>query len=102
MKNLVRVQICYDKGCDLREKEYSIEVIGLVGTLNISDLDEKHGTGDASLIQEAVYEWLEPDKLPDSQVVIVLDLKESGEWEDVFWHKYYVVDKSEIVDVDRS
>lgn len=99
MKNKVRVQICYEEGCDLTEKEYSLEIIGFVGSLNISDLDEKHGTGDASLIQEAVYEWMEPESLPNAQVVIVLDLLESGEWEDVFWHKYYVVEKSKITNL---
>jgi hypothetical protein len=102
MKNRVRVQICYDKGCNLTEKEYSLEIIGFVGLLNISDLDEKHGTGDACLIQNAVYEWMEPEKLPDAQVVIVLDLLESGEWEDVFWHKYYIVEEANITNLTSS
>lgn len=102
MKNKVRVQVSYEKGCDLTEKEYSIEIIGFVGSLNISDIDEKNGVGDVALIQDAVYEWMTSQKLPDAQVVIILDLVESGEQEDVFWHKYYVVEKYEITNLETE
>ncbi|MCK9577154.1 MAG: hypothetical protein M0R51_14720, partial [Clostridia bacterium] len=77
-KNKVRVQVCYEKGCDLLDKEYSLEITGFIGSLDISDIDEQNGTGDVSLIQDAVYEWIKPDNLPDAQVVIILDLVESG------------------------
>ena len=102
MKNKVRVQICYEKECDINEKEYSIEIIGFVGSLNISDIDEKNGISDISLIQDAVYEWMTSQKLPDAQVVIILDLVESGEQEDIFWHKYYVVEKFEITNLSTE
>jgi len=96
IKNTVRVQVCYEEGCDLSEKEYSLDIIGFIGSLNISDIDEHNGIGDGALIREAVYEWIDGDKLPKGQTVITLDLKESGEWEDVFWHKYYVIETSNI------
>ena len=92
IKNTVRVQVCYEEGCDLSEKEYSLEIIGFIGSLDISDIDEHNGVGDGALTREAVYEWIDADKLPKGQTVITLDLKESGEWEDVFWHKYYIVE----------
>ena len=95
-KNSVRVQVCYEEGCDLREKEYSIEILNFVGSLNVSDNDEKNGVGDIALIQEAVYEWIDEEKLPIGQIVITLELVESGEWEGLFWHKYYIVAKSDI------
>ncbi len=95
MKNRVRVIITYGPDNDLTDKEYTLEIVGLCGSLDIFS----HGGVDCiSLIQEAVYEWMEPENLP-KEAVIELDLLESGEWEDVFWHKYYVVETKKVTDL---
>jgi len=65
--NFVEVCIYTELGCDPSEGEYSM----------IKDCIENN------------FEEIELAKEGCTQVI----LKESGEWEDVFWHKYYVIER---------
>jgi len=86
--NHVGISVCIEAGCDVQEGEYSIVIAGLIGGLDIS---APGGVDDVSLIKECVDEYILGGNY-SGDLVIDLILKESGEWEDVFWHKYYVVE----------
>lgn len=51
---------------------------------------------DIKLLREAVANEVDFKTLPDDGYTIV-HLEESGEWEDVFWHKYFIVKNIERV-----
>lgn len=90
--NYVHVIVYVENGCDVNEGEYSINLVGLLGSL---DLNSYGGVDDISLIKEAIDNFmLEGQYRGDVAIDIVL--KESGEWEDVFWHKYYIVERSTV------
>lgn len=84
----VRVAITTESGCDATDGEYSLELTGFTGAL---DIDSPGGVDDISLIKEAIEDHVDFSSLPKEGITLVT-LRESGEWEDVFWHKYYVVE----------
>lgn len=87
--NYVGVSVCIEADCDVKEGEYSVSINGLIGGLDIS---APGGIDDVSLIKECVDNYILGSNY-SGDIVIDLVLKESGEWEDVFWHKYYVVER---------
>lgn len=91
--NYVSVVIYTEAGCDPLKDEYTAIVASFVGSLDISS---PGGVDDVSLVKEAIANSIEDFNLPEEGVTQVV-LKESGEWEDVFWHKYYIVERVCIV-----
>lgn len=87
--NYVGVSICIEKDCNVQEGEYSIAITGFIGGL---DINSPGGVDDISLIKECVDEYILNSNY-SGDLVIDLILKESGEWEDVFWNKYYIVER---------
>lgn len=87
--NYVHVNIVTEAGCDIEEGEYSMYIAGFVGGL---DLSSPGGVDDISLIKDCIRNKLDFSKLPEEGITEIT-LKESGEWEDVFWHKYYEIER---------
>lgn len=87
-QNIVQISIHTEMGCDPEEGEYSMFISGLIGALDLSAPGNPY---DIQLIKEAIEDDLDFDKLPTEGSTEVI-LKESGEWEDVFWNKYYVIE----------
>jgi hypothetical protein len=90
--NYVGVAVCIEADCDASQGEYSMHITGFIGGL---DINSYGGVDDVSLIKEAADNFVLGGEF-SGDMVIDLVLKESGEWEDVFWHKYYVVERSTI------
>jgi hypothetical protein len=87
--NIVDVTIQTESGCDISEGEYSVSIVGFVGALDLSSLG---GTDDCTLIKEAIDEAISNDGIELCEEGFKeVRLQESGEWEDVSWHKYYVI-----------
>jgi len=87
--NYVNVFIGTESGCDPSEGEYSLHIGGFIGALDISSIG---GVDDVSLIIDCIENNISDIDLPEEGTTEVV-LKESGEWEDVHWHKYYIVER---------
>lgn len=83
----VEVLLWLEKGCLKDEGEYSVHLKSFSEPL---DLDQPGGVDDISLIMDCIANSLDEIELPE-EVLTTVTLDESGEWEDVFWNKYYVV-----------
>ena len=99
--NIVDVIIQTESGCDPLEGEYSISIVNFVGALDITAVG---GNDDATLVKEAVDNAIMGNDIELCEEGFEeVRLIESGEWEDVFWHKYYVimpeVDNSRTLDI---
>ena len=90
MDNRVAVDIQTESGCDPKKGEYSLSIVSMLQPLIVDD-----NVGDAQLIKECIEEAIGEHPLP-VEGLAQARLKETGEWEDVFWHKYYVVEEWEI------
>jgi len=90
--NYVEVHINIEDGCNVSEGEYSYHISAFTGSLDISSIG---GVDDISLIKECIDGCLsDPTIEMHEEGLLHLVLKEDGEWEDVFWHKYYVLERS--------
>jgi hypothetical protein len=87
--NYVSLGLYTEEGCNPLEGEYSLSILSFMGSLDIS---REGGVDDISLIKECIENDLDFDKLPKEGMTEII-LKESGEWEDVFWHKYYEIER---------
>jgi hypothetical protein len=87
--NYVSVLIYTESGCYPEDGEYSLVISSFIGSL---DINSPGGTDDISLIDDCIKNEIDFPGLPKDGVTEVV-LKESGEWEDVFWHKYYIVER---------
>lgn len=85
--NYVCVVIYTEEGCSPEEGEYGLSLCSFIGAL---DLSAPGGTDDIQLVKDAVENEIDFKLLPIEGETEVI-LRESGEWEDVFWHKYYEV-----------
>jgi len=85
--NFISVGIYTANGCKPKEGEYEIRILYVIGSL---DITPNGGNDDISLIQECIDNDLDFNKLPEEGFTEII-LEESGEWEDVFWHKYYKI-----------
>lgn len=86
--NIVRVGIHLEEGCDWEKGDYSLHLEGFIGSL---DLNRAGGVDDINLIKDAVENELEDIIRCKGVGYFSMTLREDGEWEDVFWHKYYTV-----------
>ena len=91
--NYVSVTVQTETGCNVSEGEYGIMLCSSSGYLDL------HGTGgptggsnDIDLIRECINEHIGDYDLPEEGCTEFM-LRESGEREDVFWHKYYVIER---------
>jgi len=85
--NIVDVVVLLQEGCCVDDDEYSIDIVGFIGSLDI----QPHGEfTDCTLIKEAIDEAIH-----NKEVTLIEDeplnirLIETGEWDDVFYNKYY-------------
>jgi hypothetical protein len=93
--NYISVLIFTETGCDPKKEEYDLRISSFIGSLDITSIG---GVDDISLIKESIENDFDFDKLPEEGTTEII-LKESGEWEDVFWHKYYVIERYHIIDL---
>ena len=87
--NFVQVFINTEHGCDPHEGEYSLVLGSFTDEL---DLSSTGGVDDISLIKDCIENNLDRLSLPPEGIADIV-LRESGEWEDVFWHKYYEIER---------
>lgn len=71
--------ISLESGCNFDEGEYTLDICPMGGYI---------GEEDFNLVQECIDNHLTAKMLPEEGMVSVI-VQETGEWEDVFWHKYY-------------
>lgn len=88
----ITLELWRDDGSNIDDDEYSVRLVSFSEPL---DLLSPGGTDDISLVMEGLVECLKRVVFPPTSYVRVT-MKESGEWEDVFWHKYYVLERQEI------
>ena len=88
LDNRVHLNLTTESGCDPKKGEYSMSVLGFAGSLDISSIG---GVDDVSLIKECIENNLDFAMLPAEGWADIM-LKEAGEQEDVFWHKYYEIE----------
>ena len=86
--NYVKCAIITESGCDPKQGEYTLLITGFLGMLDISE--NMGGVDDISLIQECIINEFDLDTLPEEGTTEII-LEETGEREDVFWHKYYKI-----------
>lgn len=86
--NYVQVVVRTESGCSVADGEYTMHIASFIGAL---DIYSPGGTDDVSLIASCIEDHIAKWDLPEEGGATVL-LRESGEQEDVFWHKYYVVE----------
>jgi hypothetical protein len=78
-KNTVRAIVFTEKDCDPKDGEYSVFIQQIIGLF---------GEDDYGLVKEAINECLDDlDLFPEGWCEVTLI--ETGEQQDVFWHKYY-------------
>jgi hypothetical protein len=83
-KNLFVVEVYVESGCDVNDGEYSVWIDCIVhGQIDAHDYD---------LVWDCIADSPEIDlqALPEDSGTLFI-LEETGEWEDVHWHKYYKV-----------
>ena len=90
----MQVAINTESGCNPMEGEYSLCLTGFIGALVLNAVG---GVDDISLICEAIDEHVDWSELP-KEGCTEITLRESGEWEDVFWHKYYVIERINVME----
>ena len=97
MSNIVQVHVGVENGCSQENGEYTLHISSFLEPL---DINRCGGLDDVDLIKEACDEYLQdPENYQLKEGHGTLRLEESGEWEDVFWHKYYVVIHSEFHEI---
>lgn len=90
--NYVHVVLAVYGDCNPEEGEYDLIITGFIGHL---DIYQEGGVDDISLIKECVINDIE--NYPQNGELHIV-LRESGEWEDVFWHKYYEIERITQID----
>ena len=88
--NFVQVFIHTEHGCDPSEGEYSLVLGSFIGGL---DLSSAGGVDDISLIKDCIANNLDRLSLPSDGAAEIV-LRESGEWEGLFWHKHYEIERA--------
>lgn len=92
--NYISVSLTVESGCDPKEGEYGLYISDFIGRLDICSIG---GVDDISLIKDCIENDFDFDKLKTECHVEII-LRESGEWEDVFWHKYYEIERFVVLD----
>lgn len=98
MDNFVIVHIRTENGCDPKDGEYSTFLVSMLTALEINS-----EPSDVSLIEECIAEAIHEGKhlLPEDGLIEVR-LRESGERQDVFFLKYFVVEDWEVIQVNKD
>ncbi|AUR82849.1 hypothetical protein NVP1029O_16 [Vibrio phage 1.029.O._10N.261.55.A7] len=97
---IVQIVIYKESGCDIREEEYSVTLIGMMGSIIFN---ENGGESDYHLIKTAVEEWVSSeveniDHGIDQEYEITLIMSERYELQDVFSVKWFEVDSFKFTD----
>ena len=80
---VIHAQVYLDGGCTIEAGEYSIRFTGFSCPVEIEDFD---------LVRKCIADRIEDFGLkPETYANVTL--REDGEREDVFWNKYYLVEK---------
>jgi hypothetical protein len=85
-KNIYEVAILTESGCSIAEGEYSI----FITKITVGDI----GADDFNLVEECIGDCIAELDLPNEGFT-AFTLIETGEREDVFWHKYYELKANE-------
>lgn len=88
VQNIVKVGISLEG--DYKKGEYQIYIDYFIGSLAI---DVPDGEDDPYLIKQAIEENAEEVFAQMEEAYIEVILIESGEWQDVFWCKWYEIQK---------
>jgi len=80
--NRYRVSVTTESGCNVIDGEFQVDIVAIE--------NGSVGEHDHHLVHECIWEWVGLKSIKPEQDNIV-NVVESGEWEDVFWHKYYIV-----------
>jgi len=91
-ENKIICRMFIESGCDPLDGEYMLYIVSSSFPVDIWRVG---GVDDISLAKEAIENAISEWEIPE-ECWIEIYLKESGEWEDVFWHKYYEVEKYEV------
>jgi hypothetical protein len=83
-RNRFVIAIQTELGCQISEGEYSVFIVKILSGLIAED--------DFTLVQECVAEQIGELDLP-AEGWTEFEINETGEREDVFWHKYYKLGK---------
>ena len=89
---MILIHVITESGGDIESGDYTVEIINHTKPLDIS---ASGGCNDIDLIKACVEDNL---SLLPSEGVTEIILKEDGEWEDVFWNKYYSIEKIRVLD----
>lgn len=92
--NYVSVQLRFELGHT--DDEYSIHITGLIGSL---DIWSAGGADDIGLIKDCIVSNIDSLTKPRDGF-IDLTLRESGEWQDVFWVKFYEIERCVLTELD--
>lgn len=93
-KNKIICRMFVESGCNPLDGEYYLYMVS--SSLPI-DICSHGGVDDISLVKEVIENEISAWIIP-KECCIEIYLKESGEWDDVFWNKYYIIEKYEIDD----
>lgn len=86
--NTIEVYLNTDSGCDPSIGEYSLHIISATMGIDITS-----SVDDVQLVKDCIENNLEFSNLPEEGTTSIT-MTESGEWEDVHWHKYYVINRT--------
>jgi hypothetical protein len=81
-KNKLQVIVVTELGCKFDEGEYLLYITEI--------MESMIGQHDYGLIKECIENNVEEFQLSDEGATGFI-LQETGEWEDVHWHKYYEI-----------
>lgn len=95
MKNKVLLVMNIESGCDPKIGEYSLNIISFFGAI---DITQNGGSDNVYLIRECVEEAIDGWELPEEGDIEII-VNESGEWEDVYWNKYYEIESYKVVPI---
>jgi hypothetical protein len=83
LKNKLGVTIWTESGCSFKDGEFTVKISNII--------EGEVGHDDHQLVRECVWEEYENSDFPQLDAAYYVELVETGEWEDVFWHKYYQI-----------
>lgn len=82
---LLTIEVHTEAGCEINKGEYGVFITQIVGNVSLDDIF-------LDLIREAVVEAIYGDnpeiRLPEEGCT-EMRLEETGEWEDVFFNRYF-------------
>lgn len=99
MPNRIRAEVHVESGCDPTEGEYGVTITSFLGGLRISP-PSSDAVDDVDMITLCIDEAIAAGSVPlPSEGFTIVELVESGEWQDVFWHGYYIIERHQVIEV---